>query len=127
MSADPDRGMVGRWIKGQRERRRWSQRELAERVGVTLRTIGNWETGATHPGIRVLGSLEDLFGVLLDALPARPMPVDPPRPPPTPWDQTTTRAMAALVAAGVPANQRTVLVNELRWLRSVPYRNGGAR
>ena len=41
--------MNGREIRAARERAGMTQGELAQRVGVSLRTVGNWERGDTVP------------------------------------------------------------------------------
>ncbi|OLD63421.1 MAG: hypothetical protein AUF65_02310 [Chloroflexi bacterium 13_1_20CM_50_12] len=40
---------VGHWIKLARERRGWTQEELAEEIGVSPKSIGRWERGETEP------------------------------------------------------------------------------
>ena len=47
-------------IKRLREAKGWTQAQLAERVGVGKRTVGNWERGETVPKNR-LGMLRELF------------------------------------------------------------------
>jgi transcriptional regulator with XRE-family HTH domain len=49
-------------IRAGRERKRMSQQELADRVGVSLRTVGNWERGETVPVARwaVLADVLDI-------------------------------------------------------------------
>jgi len=56
---------VGKRIKAARERRKWNQEELAAAVGVSARTVGNWERGATVPKNR-LGALADILGPIID-------------------------------------------------------------
>lgn len=56
---------LGRRIRRLREERRWSQAELGDLVGVTGRTVGNWERGESVPRNR-LGALEKVFGVDLE-------------------------------------------------------------
>ncbi|WP_150460537.1 helix-turn-helix transcriptional regulator [Nesterenkonia ebinurensis] len=41
--------LTGEEIRRARQRAGWSQEELAERVGSTYRTVGNWERGKTRP------------------------------------------------------------------------------
>src|SRR5438093_6222408 len=51
-------------IKRHRERRRWSQRDLAERAGVTAAYIAMLETGTKkNPSPRILRSLERALGL----------------------------------------------------------------
>lgn len=52
---------LGRRIKAARERMEWTQQQLGEAVGVGLKTVGNWERGATVPRNR-LGKLEEVLG-----------------------------------------------------------------
>lgn len=53
-------GMNGEQIRAGRERRGWTQAQLAQRVGVGQRTVGNWERGETVPMNR-MAALRDLF------------------------------------------------------------------
>ena len=52
--------MNGDKIRDEREARGWTQEQLAQRVGVGARTIGNWERGETVPKNR-LGRLTRIF------------------------------------------------------------------
>lgn len=52
---------TGAQIRAARERAGLTQQELGARVGVTLRTVGNWERGATVPRNR-MAVLEDVLG-----------------------------------------------------------------
>jgi transcriptional regulator with XRE-family HTH domain len=62
---------IGTRIKRARERLRWTQRRLAEAVGVSQKTIDNWENGRTEPK-SAIGALEDVLGVRLDGTPGIP-------------------------------------------------------
>lgn len=55
-------------IRQARERLRLTQGQVAEAVGVSLRTVGNWEAGTAVPRNR-LGALEDVLKVDLRAEP----------------------------------------------------------
>lgn len=44
------------------------QRELAVRLGTTLKTVSHWETGYSEPSIGQLIGLADFFDVTLDDL-----------------------------------------------------------
>lgn len=57
---------IGTRIKRARERKRWTQKRLADAVGVSQKTIDNWENGRTEPRSSI-GALEDVLGVSLDA------------------------------------------------------------
>ena len=50
---------------------RMSQAELAQRVGVDLGSVGNWEAGAYMPSLKTTVRLADVFGVSLDQLAGR--------------------------------------------------------
>lgn len=45
-----------------------TQREAAERIGVTYRTYQNYEAGASTPSSAVLSKLSSLFGISMDML-----------------------------------------------------------
>lgn len=62
---DDDTNDLGQRIRAARERRHWSQADLAKAVGVkSVRTIGSWERGETVPMNR-LAALEEVLGVRL--------------------------------------------------------------
>lgn len=46
----------------------WSQDDLAERSGVSLRTISNYVNGATKPGIEEVARIAVALGVSIDEL-----------------------------------------------------------
>lgn len=51
-----------------RKRKGWTQRELAERLGVTTPTITQYETGARKPDIVTLKKLAKLLDCTTDQL-----------------------------------------------------------
>ena len=62
MATDPALGTV---IRRARERKRWTQRQLAQALGVNVKTVDNWENSRTHPRNSV-GALESVLGISLD-------------------------------------------------------------
>ena len=61
MPAAPSIGIA---IKRARERKRWTQRQLAEALDVNIKSVDNWENSRTLPKNR-LGALEQVLGVSL--------------------------------------------------------------
>lgn len=62
---------LGERIKRLREEQHLTQAELGDLVGVTARSVGNWERNESHPRNRI-GALERYFGVSLsDGRPLR--------------------------------------------------------
>jgi DNA-binding transcriptional regulator YiaG len=57
-----DMSISGDEIRAARERAQMTQEELAERVGVKMRTIGNWERGVSVPRSRMAAVEEVLAG-----------------------------------------------------------------
>jgi transcriptional regulator with XRE-family HTH domain len=55
---------LGTKIKRARERKRWTQQQLADAVGRNVKTVNNWETGRTEPASS-LGAIEEVLGVNL--------------------------------------------------------------
>lgn len=53
--------MDGTQIRSAREARGWTQEQLAARIGVGGRTVGNWERGETVPKNR-MGKLREVLG-----------------------------------------------------------------
>jgi len=60
--------IFGERLKEEREKRNWSQNDLAERLHVSRQTVSKWETGKNYPNIEMLIGLSDLFGITLDEL-----------------------------------------------------------
>ncbi|MCW6676929.1 helix-turn-helix domain-containing protein [Aerococcaceae bacterium NML160702] len=58
----------GSYLKQQRELKKYSQQEVAEKLFVTRQTISNWENGKSYPDIDRLIALSELYHVSLDTL-----------------------------------------------------------
>ncbi len=69
-------------IRFLRKQRRLSQRELAEILGVSYKTVSKWETGAGLPDIQIIVPLSQALGVSTDAIlketPVSPVPAEKP-------------------------------------------------
>lgn len=55
-------------LRQERERRGWTQGELAERIGTTRVNVGRWENGPTFPGPYYRQRLAELYGKSLQDL-----------------------------------------------------------
>lgn len=55
-------------LKELRENKKISQRELAQMLGLSQGTIGNWESGIRKPTYKTLYKIADLFNVSVDYL-----------------------------------------------------------
>ena len=55
-------------LKKEREKRGWSQAELAEKIHVSRQSVSKWETGKNYPSIEVIIDLSDLFGITIDEM-----------------------------------------------------------
>ena len=51
-----------------RKHKRWSQEELAERCGISIRTIQRMESGATKPRTHTLKTLAKVFEISIEQL-----------------------------------------------------------
>ena len=58
--------IAGREIRELRERRGLTQHQLADALGTSARTVGNWERGESVPRNR-MGMLREFFGLDVDA------------------------------------------------------------
>jgi len=52
-------------IRKARQAKRWTQQQLADRLGVTKATVSNWETGQDRPGADKAMRLVEIFGARL--------------------------------------------------------------
>ncbi|HEQ3527677.1 TPA: helix-turn-helix transcriptional regulator [Bacillus cereus] len=55
-------------LKEEREKRNWSQNDLAEKIHVSRQSVSKWETGKNYPSIEIIIHLSDLFGITIDEL-----------------------------------------------------------
>jgi transcriptional regulator with XRE-family HTH domain len=69
---------LGRRLKVEREKRKWSQKEVAEKVGITNAVLSNYERDYRDPDTETLKRLADLYDVDTDYLLGR---TDYPKPP----------------------------------------------
>ena len=61
-----DRKVVGRSIAAAQRWRRWTQKDLAEAMGVSWHTVVGWENGLRLPATRYLGTLANVLRRSLD-------------------------------------------------------------
>ena len=61
-------GEFAKNLKDLRESGKFSQRELAEKVGVTQVAISQYESGESVPRINIAMKLADVFGVTCEEL-----------------------------------------------------------
>src|ERR1043166_277383 len=55
-------------LKQERERRSWTQSEVAERLGTTQINVSRWENGSMFPGSYYRQRLGELFGKSMEEL-----------------------------------------------------------
>ncbi|MFJ7970719.1 helix-turn-helix domain-containing protein [Psychrobacillus sp. NPDC096389] len=55
-------------LKKEREKRGWSQTDLAEKIHVSRQSVSKWETGKNYPSIEIIIELSDLFGITIDEM-----------------------------------------------------------
>lgn len=60
--------MIGRVIRDLRRRDHLTQKELADRIGVTEQAVSKWETDRACPDVSLMVPLARQFGVSLDQL-----------------------------------------------------------
>ena len=97
---------IGTTIKRARERKRWTQRQLADALGVNIKSIDNWESGRTRPRSSI-GALEAVLGISFDGAPEPDVLA-----PSDPWEQ------AVLADADLPEHLRHQLILDSRAARS---------
>ena len=59
---------TGRFIASLRKEHGWTQKDLAERVGVTDKAVSRWETGRGFPDVSCLPALADALEVPISEL-----------------------------------------------------------
>lgn len=60
--------MISMNLRKLRKRHRFTQEEVAEKIGVSRQAVAKWESGETVPDIQHCTTLADLYGVVLDDL-----------------------------------------------------------
>ncbi|GAB6520697.1 helix-turn-helix domain-containing protein [Bacillus thuringiensis] len=55
-------------LKEEREKRNWSQHDLAEKIHVSRQSVSKGETGQNYPSIEIIIHLSDLFSITIDEL-----------------------------------------------------------
>lgn len=63
MDKTDERKALGRRVKAVRQKLRWTQRELASRIGVSSGAIGQWELGLTAPTSENIRAVARVTGV----------------------------------------------------------------
>jgi transcriptional regulator with XRE-family HTH domain len=63
---------IGKVIARARHRKRWTQRQLAEVLGVSVATVANWERGEHFP-LRNIGAIEEALDISLDGYDPQPV------------------------------------------------------
>jgi transcriptional regulator with XRE-family HTH domain len=61
-------------LKKARENKRWSQKEVAEHLSISQKTLSNFESGISSPSIRQLALLANLYEMPIFHLLAQPEP-----------------------------------------------------
>lgn len=59
---------IGERIGELRKRAGYTQKELAEKLNVTVQMVSKWETGAAAPDVYMVSEIADAFGVSTDAV-----------------------------------------------------------
>lgn len=59
---------LGTKIKLQREKKNWSQQELADQIHISRQSISKWEQNKALPSITNIVMMSDLFNISLDEL-----------------------------------------------------------
>lgn len=59
---------IGEFLSALRRSKGLTQQEVADRLGVSNKTVSSWETGASYPDISMLSSIAELYGVTCDEI-----------------------------------------------------------
>ncbi|SFB50630.1 DNA-binding transcriptional regulator, XRE-family HTH domain [Cohnella sp. OV330] len=60
--------VFGEKLKTERNRKGWSQEELAEKLYVSRQAVSKWENGQNYPSIEIIIKVSDLFELTIDEL-----------------------------------------------------------
>ena len=59
---------IGQFIKKIREENKLTQKELADKLGVTFQAVSKWENGKNVPDISILKEMSKMFNVDIDEI-----------------------------------------------------------
>ena len=59
---------IGEFIAALRKAQGLTQQQVADRLGVSNKTVSSWETGASCPDIAMLPAIAELYGVTCDEI-----------------------------------------------------------
>lgn len=59
---------LGEILKNSRLKRKYTQEDIGEKLGVSRQSISNWENGKTYPDIVSMIKLSDIYKISLDTL-----------------------------------------------------------
>ena len=62
------RQTIGAFLATQRKAHGYTQEEVADKLGISNRTLSKWETDRSSPDILYLPALADLYGVTVDEI-----------------------------------------------------------
>ena len=60
--------LLGQRIAYHRRRLGYTQKEISDRLSISIQAVSKWEKGITCPDIMLLPKLAELFGVTIDDL-----------------------------------------------------------
>ena len=63
-----DQVRIGRFIAGERKKKGWTQKQLAEKLGISDRTVSKWECGNGFPEVSLLLPLCGELGITVNDL-----------------------------------------------------------
>lgn len=59
---------IGEFLATQRKIKGYTQQQIADKLGVSNRTLSSWEQGRTYPDILILPMLAEIYGVSVDEI-----------------------------------------------------------
>lgn len=57
---------IGEFLATQRKLKGYTQQQVADKLGVSNRTLSSWEQGRTYPDILILPALAEIYGISVD-------------------------------------------------------------
>lgn len=63
-----DQVKIGRFIQTMRKEKNYTQREVAEKLNISDKTVSKWETGNGLPDVSIMLSLCDILGISVNEL-----------------------------------------------------------